>query len=528
MRTERTGTTKKTKIKTIKARRTNQKINGPTHQKNKQKPAHQKEKRKPAHQKEKQKHIQFENQKDKQKKSRQTHPKDNKTAVYTEKKNAEKRNTEKKDTEYKDTRKICRQGSVLMAASVASMIDQFNMPNIRLMQEMGYRVHVSCNFREGNTCSGRRTEELKRKLREMGVVCHQWDCPRSVWPVGKCVRAYRQLLRLVNTYHFKWMHCHSPIGGVLARIAAHSAGIPVLYTAHGFHFYKGAPLKNWLLFYPAEKLLSYVTDVLVTVNQEDYRFAKRFLHAGRTFRIPGVGIDTGRFFKEPADRRKFCGRFRIPENAFVLLSVGELNKGKNHKMVIRALAALEQKDVYYLICGKGALRDELYKYAVRFGVQNRIRMPGFLDRMPHIYQNADIFVFPSVREGMPAALMEAMAAGLPCVVSDIRGCRELIDNAKTVRNKTGGFRFSLEHPKQLVKALDLLIRYQTLRQAYGTYNQKKIRNYDQKLVRKKMRRIYAVMKLKSQKCGERNETKGKYRSKHRIKYRIKYLKKQEE
>lgn len=394
-------------------------------------------------------------------------------------------------------------GSVLMAASVASMIDQFNLPNIRLMQEMGFRVHVACNFREGNTCSSRRTGELRRQLEDMGVVCHQWDCPRSIRPVAKCARAYRQLGALVKKYHFRWMHCHSPIGGALARMAAYQADIPVAYTAHGFHFYRGAPLKNWLLFYPVEKLLSYVTDVLVTVNQEDYRFAQRCLKAGKTFHIPGVGIDTGKFGAGPADRQEFCRKYRIPEDAVVLLSVGELNKGKNHKMAIGALAALAREDVYYLICGKGALREELQEYADQLGVGGRIRMPGYSDNMPWIYRNADIFVFPSVREGMPVAVMEAMAAGLACVVSDIRGCRELISGARTGQAAAdypayqgpGGFRFSLGQPKQLEKALAILIDSKTLRQACGRYNQKKIRDYDQELVQENMKEIYAAMEL---------------------------------
>ena len=172
-------------------------------------------------------------------------------------------------------------------------------------------------------------------------------------------------------------------------------------------------------------------------------------------------------------------------------------------MAIGALAALAREDVYYLICGKGALREELQEYADQLGVGGRIRMPGYSDNMPWIYRNADIFVFPSVREGMPVAVMEAMAAGLACVVSDIRGCRELISGARTGQaaadypayHGPGGFRFSLGQPKQLEKALAILIDSKTLRQACGRHNQKKISDYDQELVQENMKGIYAAMEL---------------------------------
>ena len=161
-----------------------------------------------------------------------------------------------------------------MISSVASMIDQFNMPNICLMLDMGYEVHVACNFEKGNTCSAKRVNKLKAALSQMHVICHQWDCPRSMQRAGDFIRAFWQLWDLTGRHRFEWMHCHSPIGSVLARAVACRRGIRVIYTAHGFHFYKGAPLKNWLLFYPVEKMLAHVTDVLITINKEDYLFAK--------------------------------------------------------------------------------------------------------------------------------------------------------------------------------------------------------------------------------------------------------------
>ncbi len=372
---------------------------------------------------------------------------------------------------------------ILMLTSVASMVDQFNMSNIRLLQEMGYQVHVACNFVKGNTCDADHIWKLQQVLDQMQVSWHQWDCPRSVFDMAACVRAYRQLLKLTGRYRFDGIHCHSPIGGVLARLAAHRRGIRVIYTAHGFHFYKGAPVRNWLLYYPVEKLLAYWTDVLVTVNREDYQFAKRNLKAGKIFWIPGVGIDVKKFSAHARQREEaFCKCFDIPKNALLLLSVGELNKGKNHRMAITALSALGRKDVFYLVCGQGALAKRLQRYADRIGVGAQVRFPGYQEDTPCIYRNADIFVFPSKREGMPVALMEAMAAGLPCIVSDIRGNRELVPFA----------RIDPKQPGQLAGMLSLLLGDQQLRIKYGRSNQKKIRGYSQKAVERRMRRIYAL------------------------------------
>lgn len=403
---------------------------------------------------------------------------------------------------------------VLVAASVASMIDQFNMSNIRLLQEMGYEVHVACNYKKGNTCDAKRIGLLQETLRDLHVVQHQWDCPRDLHSIRACVQAYRQIRELLKRQHYQWIHCHSPVGGVLARLAAHPQGIRTVYTAHGFHFFKGAPFQNWLLYYPVEKLLAHWTDVLITINHEDYCFAVRRLNAGRICYIPGVGIDTekfqmgahkiqnriedevkGGFQNRFVDRDKnkkavyalgrkdprFGNKYRIPEGAAVLLSVGELNKGKNHRMVIKALAELARKDVYYVICGQGPLHARLRRYACRLGVGRYLRLLGYQEDMPWIYQNADIFIFPSKREGMPVALMEAMAAGLPCVASQIRGNRELAEKRML---------FSLKKPQQLADRLELLLEDACLRKECSRYALSVIKKYDQEVVLKRMRKIY--------------------------------------
>lgn len=384
------------------------------------------------------------------------------------------------------------QKKVLIVASVASMIDQFNMPNIRLLQEMGYEVHVACNFIEGNTCDERRLRELQKLLHKIHVTQHQWDCPRKICPIGRCIRAYRQLQRFTDRYEYYWIHCHSPIGGVLTRLAAHQKKIRIIYTAHGFHFYQGAPWKNWLLYFPVEKLLSRWTDVLLTINKEDYLFARAHFHAGSIRYLPGIGIDTKRFrdYHPKMSKEEFGRKYRIPEDAKILLSVGELSVRKNHRLVISLLPKLDAC-AYYFICGQGGQYQSLVQLALRLGVLERVRFLGYQEDVREFYAHADIFVFPSLQEGLPAALMEAMACGLPCIVSDIRGNRELAGQAACLL--PGGRRMGQEQIVKFQETVTKLLESESYRESYMRQNKRDMREYDWKAVKKRMQSIYRQM-----------------------------------
>lgn len=312
-----------------------------------------------------------------------------------------------------------------MVASVASMIDQFNMSNIDILRGMGYEVHVAANFKSGNTSSNSRMAQFQEELSELNVPYFQIDFSRSVTDLRSNLRAFRQLLDLIRRHRYRFIHCHSPIGGVCGRIAGRMTSTPVVYTAHGFHFYRGAPLLNWLLYYPVEWFLARYTDLLIAINKEDYARARKF-PAREVAYVPGVGIDTNKFRIDNFDRQKKRRELGIPDECFVILSVGELNKNKNHEVVIRALASMDMTNVRYLICGRGELEGYLRRLAGELGVGDKVRLLGFRTDMPEIYRAADVFVFPSFREGLPVALMEAMAAGLPVVCSSIRGNTDLV------------------------------------------------------------------------------------------------------
>ena len=319
----------------------------------------------------------------------------------------------------------------LLVASVASMVDQFNMQNIKLLKELGYHVDVACNFLDGNTCSEGRIRELKSKLAEEKVGCYQIDFARDVLRLKQNIKAYRELRALARKKKYELVHCHAPIGGVLGRVVFRkyrNRGTRVIYTAHGFHFFKGAPVKNWMLFYPVEKFLSRWTDCLITINKEDYRRAKRKFHADRMVYVPGVGVDTKKFNSGLIDIGEKRASLGVMDNEIMLLSVGELSRRKNHEIVIRALKELNNPRIKYFIAGQGELQEYLSELIKNYGLEDKIFLLGYRTDISELCQAADLFIFPSKQEGMPVALMEAIACKTPVYCSDIRGNVELVHN----------------------------------------------------------------------------------------------------
>lgn len=311
----------------------------------------------------------------------------------------------------------------LQLASVASMIDQFNIPNIQILQSLGYKVDVVADFTNPGTITVERVENLKNRLSGMNVRFFDIPIPRSLNLVAISA-AYKQVKKLLNNENYSLLHCHSPIGGVIARQAAkkiRKGGLKVIYTAHGFHFYDGAPLKNWLIFYPIEKHFSRYTDVLITINKEDYKRASEKFKAKKTVYIPGVGVDTEKFKPDENGREKIREELGLTSTQILLLSVGELNENKNHESVIRAI---EGMGITYVIVGKGDLKDKLEETAKECNVD--LRLMGFRNDVANFYDAADVYVLPSIREGLNVSLMEAMASGVPIACSNIRGNTDLV------------------------------------------------------------------------------------------------------
>lgn len=372
----------------------------------------------------------------------------------------------------------------LMFAHVASMIQLFNMDNIRILIEQGYRVDVACNMEEGSSISAEKIEAMRRELEAMGCRVFHVPVPRKLTAVGDILRSLRQTTRLMNSEGYDLVHCHSPIGGVVCRLANRLSRnyrrTKMIYTAHGFHFYKGAPRKNWLLYYPAERLCARWTDTLITINREDYDLARSKMRAGEVLYIPGVGVDVERYAAAKGQRESLCAQLDIPSEAVLLLSVGELNENKNETLLVKALGALPEK-VYYLACGQGPAREEILSCARENGCAERVRLLGYRADVPEVLASCDLFVFPSLREGLSLALMEAMAAGKAVACSRIRGNIDLID-------ERGGVMFDSHSVDDCAAALGALLGSDT--KAMGEYNAEKVQAFSKTRVHAQMEAIY--------------------------------------
>ena len=315
----------------------------------------------------------------------------------------------------------------LIVTTISGFVPQFELNNVTLLQQLGYEVHYASNFE-------RPVYEFDPRIFvKKEITVHHLPIEKSPAHLVKNGKALLALCRLLRSERFDLIHCHNPMGGVLARVAGALCAprTVLLYTAHGFHFYHGAPWRNWICYYPVERLLARATDFLITINEEDYVRAKRFSlkQGGCVWKTPGAGLDVGRFVPKAKDGRK--ERLGFPEDCFLLLSVGELNRNKNHQVVIRALAQLWEDNVCYGICGRGDQKEALEKLICRMGLQGRVKLLGYRCDIENVLPAADLFVFPSKREGFGMAAVEAMAAGLPVVAADCRGTREYMQDGVT-------------------------------------------------------------------------------------------------
>ena len=310
---------------------------------------------------------------------------------------------------------------ILYVTTISLTMNSFFKPHVELLVREGHQVDIACNDRD---------LPLAEFFFQLGCRSYRVDFSRSPLSWDN-LRAYGQLKQVIRKGNYDIVHCHTPNASVITRLVCgefrKKTGLKVFYTAHGFHFYRGAPMKNWLVYYPVEKFCARLTDKLITINREDYALAKEKFHCSEVCYVPGVGIDLSKFDRVPVDRTAKRRELGVPEDAFLLLSVGELNENKNHRVVIRAMAAMEKPNVHYAIAGVGDQKENLAALAEALGVADRLHLLGYRTDVPALYGCADVFCFPSLREGLSVSLMEAMAGGLPCAVSRIRGNVDLID-----------------------------------------------------------------------------------------------------
>lgn len=350
-------------------------------------------------------------------------------------------------------------------------------PCLKAAIDMGYTVYFGINRSNPN--------ELKCELPVKMFDSHTY---RDLLNIKDNIIAYKNLSEVIKNNNIEVIHCNTPIGGLIGRLVGTRYNVDkIIYTVHGFHFFQGQSFFKNLIFKFSEKVLARFTDVIITINEEDYQAAKKFKlkKNGKIFKIHGVGIDTISIKNIDVSKNEIRKKLGLKFDDTVLISAGRLEKNKNYKAVIDALSLVkDQEKIKYLICGVGPSEVELKKYAKEKGVESKILFLGYREDIIELMKSSDVFLLTSLREGLPRSVMEAMACGLPCIVSDIRGNRDLIDD------NLGGFIIDVNDKHQLNDRIMRLVDSLDMRLNMREYNLKKIKKYDSLIVEKELRYIY--------------------------------------
>lgn len=376
---------------------------------------------------------------------------------------------------------------VLMLAAKANMVHQFNQRNIKILQELGYEVHVATNMVDAGSMSAQENERFKQWMIDNDVIAHQVNFERRLGTVKGNIIAVRQLKKLFRDNDYKFIHVHSPLGSILGRYVARRFKVPSIYTAHGFHFFKGGPKSGWLIFFPIEWFFSFFTDTLVTINDEDFAIATKYMHAKSITKINGIGVDVIKSWNTPLDYKKSAQKrirqeLEIPDGSILISSVGELNNNKNHKIVLKALGLMsseERKKFYYVIAGTGKNAQNLTDIAKSIGFAKHFQLLGYRNDIHDINYASDISVFPSLREGLGIAGLDATVDGTYLIATNRGGVSNYL------KNGVNGKSFN---PENAVELKDLLLANAN----HKTFDKKFdfLKKFDIKTVDETMKRVY--------------------------------------
>ena len=356
-----------------------------------------------------------------------------------------------------------------VATVVKTHIMEFHIPYLKMLKEMGFETAVAArnDYENPEDCV-------------IPYCDTYYNIPfeRNPLKLGN-ISAYHQLKKIIDEGKYDIIHCHTPVGAMLTRIASRRArklGTKVIYTAHGFHFFTGAPLKNWLLYYPVEWICSWWTDVLITINKEDYKRASEHLHAKKTVYVPGVGVDTGKFAVCKVDKSKKRSELGLKDTDFVLLSVGELQERKNHKIVIEALRQMKVEgcldNIKYVIAGTGELMEFFRRLITDYNLEDCVHLLGYRSDIDELCEIADCFVHPSIREGLGIAPLEAMVAGLPLISSYVNGIKDYTEDG------ISGCCIAPNNVNEMIAAIEKMHDEPSFRDWCGGNNLKTVKTFD--------------------------------------------------
>lgn len=377
---------------------------------------------------------------------------------------------------------------LLYILNVADRVNNFSYTSMLAAKELGFEFHIAGNWSYASDREKIADEE------KYGIKIHQIDFVRTPYHPGN-IKAYKQLKTIAKNEQYDIIHCNTPIGGVVGRIIGKKLKTKkIIYQAHGFHFYKGAPKINWLIYYPIEKRLAKYTDAIITINQEDFALAKekfRLKNHGEIYYVPGVGTDTDFYNFDCGTRGTHRKELGLSDSDFAILSVGRLETNKNTETLIKAMAVMKNENVKLIVCGDGEQREYLEKLSERLGTEKSVTFLGTVSNLQEIYRAVDALASSSYREGLSRTVMEAMASGLPCIVSKIRGNTDLIEDGK------GGFLCEPDNANAYAQAITALLQDVSLRESMKNENLKRIRSFSIPTVVSETKKIYseAIEKL---------------------------------
>lgn len=362
---------------------------------------------------------------------------------------------------------------VLFTAKVDSHILNFHIPYLKWFKDKGFEVHVACSGDKEIPYA-----DLKYNL----------DFDRNPLKPSN-LKVYKNLKKAIDENNYDIIHCHTPIGGALTRLAARKArrrGTIVIYTAHGFHFLKGGSKASWAIFYPVEKFLSRYTDCLITINKEDYDLARNNNFKSNNIKIVnGVGVNLNRYFPIE-DNAKLRETLGYKKEDFILIYVAELNANKHQDMAINTIDMLKDKipNLKLLLVGDGVLREEYKNQINNLNLSENIKMLGQRSDVEELLRISDIAISTSRREGLPRNIMEAMATGLPTIVTNSRGNRDLVSD------KVNGYIVYSDEASEIAEKINALYSNPKLRKEFGVKGIELVKQYSLDNVIKDMENIY--------------------------------------
>lgn len=358
----------------------------------------------------------------------------------------------------------------ILITSTDVMMYLFLLPHVKFLISKNYIVDIACSSLDGY--KDQLYEKYLRKNLPDNSKYFKISAERSPFAFQRNYKGYNELKNIIENEKYDLVWTNEPVMGVITRLASiksRKKGLKVLYLAHGFHFFKNAPIANWL-FYPVEKIMSYYCDLMVMINWEDYYLTKNNFRRS-VEHINGIGFDVDKYKNAKVDFLIKRKELNIKKNDFLILSVGELIKRKNHEVIIKAIADINNEKLKYIICGIGPRLNFLKELCIKLNIENKVQFIGQRSDIDKILKISDIFAHPSKREGLGIAPIEAMAAGLPIITSNIQGIKDFSINRKT------GFCLDPDDTSGYIDAIKILLENSELRKSIGEYNKNVVDKY---------------------------------------------------